>query len=130
MAAAQAPSRVLVVDDEHVVADTLALILRGKGFDARAAYSGEEAAELAVAWNPDAMIVDILMGNLNGVALAMQLAQTLPSCRVLLMSGNQAAEELLKESKSLGHNFPILAKPFQPEQMIDFLQGQGGIGNA
>ncbi len=121
MVSSQATIRVLVVDDERVVADTLALILRGRGFDARAAYSGEDAAEIALTWTPDAVIADVIMGKMDGVALAIYLAKELPSSRVLLMSGNIATEQLINESKKLGHNFPILAKPFSPESMFDFL---------
>lgn len=73
------PMRVLVVDDEHVVADSLALILKARGFEARAIYSGEDAAELALTWKPDAVISDVVMGKMDGVALAIYLARTLPS---------------------------------------------------
>jgi len=130
MLSSQATIRVLVVDDERVVADTLALILRGRGFDARAAYSGEDAAEIALTWTPDAVIADVIMGKMDGVALAIYLAKELPSCRVLLMSGNIATEQLINESKKLGHNFPILAKPFSPESMFDFLGLSSSSGDA
>jgi CheY-like chemotaxis protein len=46
-------SRVLVVDDHHLIADTLALILTGHGFDATAVYSGEQAIEAASILNPE-----------------------------------------------------------------------------
>ena len=82
------PIRVLVVDDDRIIADSLALIVRGRGFESRAAYSGEDAAELALTWQPDAVIADVIMGKLDGVALAVYLAQALPSCKVLLISGN------------------------------------------
>jgi DNA-binding NtrC family response regulator len=126
----QDPIRVLVVDDEHVVADSLARILRERGFDSRAAYSGEDAAELALAWQPDAVITDVIMGKMDGVALAIYLAQTLPSCRVLLISGNTATERLIDESKKGGHDFPILAKPFRPESIFDFFSQSGAVGSA
>jgi DNA-binding NtrC family response regulator len=113
--------RVLVVDDERIIADTLTMILRGRGFDARAAYSGEDAAEIVLTWTPDAVVADVIMGKMDGVALAIYLAKTLPSCKVLLMSGNLATERLINESKELGHDFPILAKPFPPESMFEFL---------
>lgn len=101
-----------MVDDERIIADSIALILKGRGFDSRAIYSGEDAAELALTWKPDAVIADVVMGKMNGVALAIYLAQALPSCKVLLISGNIATSQLLDESKKLGHDFPILAKPF------------------
>jgi CheY-like chemotaxis protein len=124
------PIRVLVVDDERVVADSLALILRGRGFDARAVYSGEDAAEIALGWKPHALVSDVVMGKMDGVALAVYLSQVLPSCKVLLISGNIATEHLLNESKKLGHNFPILAKPFPPESIFEFFGLTGIVGRA
>jgi len=119
------PLRVLVADDEHVIADSLALILRGRGFDCRAAYSGEQAGALALEWKPDALITDVVMGEKDGVALAMQLAEVLPSCRVLLISGNTMAGELLAGSQRQGHDFPILAKPVHPNEILEFLAQPG-----
>jgi CheY-like chemotaxis protein len=130
MTAEQTPSRVLVVDDEHVIADSIALILRGRGFDSRAVYCGEDAAELALTWKPDAVIADVVMGKMDGVALAIYLAQALPSCKVLLISGNIATSQMLDESKKLGHDFPILAKPFPPEYVFEFLSQSGAVGRA
>ncbi|HKN21623.1 MAG TPA: response regulator [Terracidiphilus sp.] len=126
----EAPARVLVVDDERIIADSIALILKGRGFDSRAVYSGEDAAELALTWMPNAVIADVVMGKMNGVALAIYLSHALPSCRVLLISGNIATSELLDESRKLGHDFPILAKPFPPESVFEFLSQSGAVGSA
>ncbi len=127
----QAPlRRVLIVDDDEVVADTLVLILRGRGIDARAVYSGEDAAVQALSWNADVVISDVMMGKMNGVALAIYLAQALPSCRVLLMSGAAATAELLKESIAQGHDFPILAKPFHPDRLFELLAPSVTAGSA
>jgi CheY-like chemotaxis protein len=130
MSAGHTQIRVLVVDDERFIADSLALILRGRGFDARAAYSGEDAAELSLTWAPHAVITDVMMGKMDGVALAIYLAQALPACRVLLMSGNIATAQLLEDSKERGHDFPVLAKPFHPESLFEFLGPLGAAGNA
>jgi CheY-like chemotaxis protein len=123
------PTRVLVVDDQRFIADSLALILQGWGYEARAVYSGEDAAQVALEWNPHAVLTDVMMGKMDGVALAIFLAQAQPSCRVLLMSGNNATEQLLAESRQLGHDFPILAKPFHPDSIREFLGPLGPAGN-
>lgn len=116
-----APTRVLVVDDERVIADSLVLILCARGFDARPVYSGEDAAELAVVWKPDAVISDVIMGKMDGISLAVYLAQALPTCKVLLMTAQIATEPLLAESRKLGHDFKILTKPFTPQSIFEFL---------
>lgn len=121
MAGDHAPIRVLVVDDDQIIADSLALIVRGRGFEARAVYSGEDAADVALTWKPDAVISDAIMGKVDGVALAAYLAQILPSCKVLLISGNLDAAQLLNDSKEFGPAFPLLAKPVHPDSIFEFL---------
>ena len=121
MSRERAPIRILVVDDDRPVADSLALIVRGRGFDSRAVYSGEEAAEVALAWQPNVVLTDVVMGKMDGVTLAIYLAQALPACKVLLMSGNLSTANLLRESAQQGYDFPILAKPFHPQSLLDLL---------
>jgi DNA-binding NtrC family response regulator len=130
MTSEQARPRVLVVDDDRILADSLALILRGRGFDSRSVYSGEDAAELALSWDPNAVIADVVMGKMDGVTLAIYLAQALPSCKVILMSGNMATEQLIDNSKKLGHDFPLLAKPFPPDSMFELFGSPGTAGTA
>lgn len=119
--AAQVPVRVLIVDDELVIADTLVLILKSRGFDARAAYSGEEAVQIAATWSPDAVISDVIMGPMDGIALAIYLSHSLPACKVLLISGHPSTADLIGKLPDRGQNFPILAKPFSPETVLQFL---------
>lgn len=121
MATENIPVRILVVDDERIIADTLVRILAGRGYDSRAVYSGEDAAECAIEWKPDHVITDVVMEKMDGIVLAIYLARELPACRVLLMSGHIGTEELLAAAKKLGHEFPILAKPFHPERVFEFL---------
>ncbi len=62
--------RVLIADDEKIIADTLALILNLNGFEATAAYSGEQAVETARTLRPNALISDICMGKMSGIDAA------------------------------------------------------------
>ena len=57
--------KVLVVDDERVIADTLAMILNQSGFQAKAVYSGEAALETASSYKPDMLIADVIMADLK-----------------------------------------------------------------
>ncbi len=87
--------RVLVVDDECLIADTLALILNRKGFETTAVYSGEKAVEVAIALKPDVLISDVIMKGITGIEAAIRISATLPACRVILFSGNAATNDLL-----------------------------------
>ena len=116
--------RVLVVDDEHLIADTLRMILLGRGYDASAVYSAEEALDWCRTQCPDVLITDVIMGPMNGIQLAERLAESLPECKALLISGTPATSDLLGELTVSGdYRFPILAKPVHPQVILDFIGG-------
>lgn len=118
MAAETKETRVLVVDDERIIADTLALILRSRGFTVRTAYSGEDAVEAAVAMQPDILISDVVMGRMSGIEAAIEICRTLPNCRVILVSGQSITAELLKDAMERGHSFEVLTKPVHPQELL------------
>jgi len=110
--------KVLVADDERVIADTLAIILNQAGFDATAVYSGEKAVELAASMKPDMLISDVMMPDLNGIDAAITVRQILPTCKILLFSGQAATADLLDRARTQGHEFEILAKPVHPQDLL------------
>lgn len=114
--------KVLVADDEHVIADTLVIILNQSGFEARAVYSGEKAVEAAQTWQPDMLISDVIMNDLNGVDAAIQIRGLLPKCKILLFSGQAATADLLDRARGQGHEFEILAKPVHPQDLLTRLR--------
>ena len=106
--------RVLVVEDEPIIADTLAVILWRHGYYAVAAYTGESGLQQARTLKPDVVISDVLMPGMNGTEMAIQIRQFLPSCAVLLFSGQAATADLLEEARRKGPTFEIIAKPLYP----------------
>ena len=90
-----AKPKILVADDERVIADTLAMILNQSGFEARAVYSGESALALAATFTPDMLISDVIMADLNGIDAAIRIRTLLPQIKILLFSGLAATEDLL-----------------------------------
>ncbi|HKD45759.1 MAG TPA: response regulator [Candidatus Angelobacter sp.] len=110
--------RVLVVDDERVIADTLAIILNQNGFEATAVYTGSAAVERARASQPDLVISDVIMPDMNGIEAAIQIRQMLPKCKILLFSGQAATADLLEKARAQGHEFEILAKPVHPQDLL------------
>lgn len=113
-----AKPKVLVADDERVIADTLAIILNQSGFEALAVYSGEKAVEMAKSWRPDMLISDVIMTDLNGIDAAIQIRALLPTCKILLFSGQAATADLLERAQTQGHQFEILAKPVHPQDLL------------
>jgi CheY-like chemotaxis protein len=117
-----AQPRVLVVDDERLLADTTALILRGAGFDTKTAYDGFGALETTVSFHPDYLLADIMMPAMNGVELAIAITKMYPMTKILLFSGQAGVTNILEESKAKGFEFPLLAKPIHPSKLIERLQ--------
>ncbi len=110
--------RVLVADDERVIADTLVIILNQAGFEATAAYSGTSAVSLAETMKPDMLISDVIMPDLSGIDAAIAIRAMLPSCKILLFSGQAATADLLDKARAQGHEFEILAKPVHPQDLL------------
>ena len=114
----RAKRKVLVVDDEHRIADTLAAILNQSGFDAFAAYTGTSAVDRARELSPDLVISDVIMPDMNGIEAAILIRHMLPACKILLFSGQAATADLLERARSQGHEFEILAKPVHPQDLL------------
>jgi CheY-like chemotaxis protein len=114
--------KVLVADDERVIADTLSMILNQSGFDARAVYSGERALELAPTFEPDMLISDVIMADLNGIDAAIRIRALLPGIKILLFSGQAATADLLEKARTQGYEFEILAKPVHPQDLLTRLR--------
>ena len=115
--------KVLVVDDERVIADTLAIILNQHGYEASAAYTGNGAVECARQLSPDLVISDVVMPDMNGIEAAILIRQFLPACKILLFSGQAATADLLENARAQGHEFEILAKPVHPQDLLAKLRG-------
>ena len=116
---------ILVVDDERIIADTLGLILKGRGFDATVTYSGEDALKIAEILRPDVLLSDVVLAGMNGIELALSTLQSWPSCKVILFSGDVATTKLLNDAEVQGYHFEVLAKPVQPQDLLDCLVAPG-----
>jgi len=115
--------RVLVADDEQVIANTLAIILNQSGFEARAVYSGESAIEAVETFQPDMLISDVIMTGITGIEAAIEIRKKMPKCKILLFSGQAATADLLEKARAQGHEFEILAKPVHPTDLLAKLRG-------
>jgi CheY-like chemotaxis protein len=119
--------RVLVIDDEPIHADTLAMVLNISGFEATAVYSGERGLELVQQCTFDHLVTDVVMSGMNGIDAAIAIRQVLPTCRVLLISGNNDTTKLLDLAAAKGHAFEILAKPVHPTVLIGQMRAQSPV---
>jgi DNA-binding NtrC family response regulator len=118
MPAVAGARKILIIDDEPTIADTLAVIFSSSGYDARAVYSAEQALEMLEEWRPDLAIIDVVLPGMNGIEFAIFLKASYPGCQFLLFSGQPGTSGLLEEAKKKGHLFDILAKPLHPTFML------------
>jgi DNA-binding response OmpR family regulator len=105
-------TKVIVAHDEQVIANSLVAILKQAGFDARAAYSGEMAVEMAQDFQPDKLISDVFMTGITGIEAAIQVRTILPCCQMLLSSGQPHAADLTQGE------FDVLRKPIDPADLL------------
>jgi len=116
------PLRVLVVDDEKLIADSLAQIFRTRGFDSRAAYNGRSAVEAACTFVPDVLITDVVMPGMSGWDVALEYSHVLPACRVILFSGQADTADLRDQAGALAFEYEVYTKPVPPQIFINRLQ--------
>ena len=110
---------ILVVDDHRLIADTLAIILRAEGYDARAFHRPEDVLDEVEALRPSAMVSDYRMGSMDGASLAEAVLALCPDCKIVLMSGSCRLDELSAE-----RGFDFLAKPVETSELLAILKSK------
>jgi DNA-binding NtrC family response regulator len=115
-------SRVLIVDDEGNITDTLVKIFEGVGYEARGVYSAESARAILQTWSPHLAIIDVRLPAMNGIDLAKLMNAEYPDCRLILLSGQAETADLLEVSVNEGYAFEILAKPTHPRALLNWAQ--------
>jgi DNA-binding NtrC family response regulator len=123
MTVATSKNRLLVVDDERVISNTLALIFSNAGYEARAVYSAEEAMSLLLTteWIPEIAVIDVRLPGMDGIDLAILMKAEYPLVHVMLFSGQSATTDLLEIARSKGHVFDVLAKPIHPNEFLGLI---------
>jgi DNA-binding NtrC family response regulator len=130
MYVAQRQYQVFVVDDKEIIATSLAMILQTSGFDATSFTHPLEALEAGGAKSPDLLISDVMMPELNGIDLAIQMQQIYPGCKVLLFSGQVDTQSLLETARANGNHFELIGKPVHPIALLREINDDFGLAQA
>jgi len=110
--------RVLVVDDDRGIVDTLQTILTMAGYDCATSDNGNDALQLAGHFDPHLVISDVMMPGMSGVELALKLRNSHPRMRIILLSGHANTQDLLTQAgESLG-TVLVLPKPYPPRELL------------
>jgi CheY-like chemotaxis protein len=111
--------RVLVVDDDKLVADTLSLIFRANGFDAEACYSAAEGLERARTYDPGLLLCDVTMPETTGLELAATIDQEMPECKILMLTAYSTnLAKVGEQSRHMSRPVNVLTKPCRPEDLL------------
>lgn len=123
--------KVLIVEDEKLLADSLCSLLKRKGFEAEAVYdgkSGEEYAELGIY---DLLILDVMMPGLDGYTLARRVREMRCNTPILMLTARSALEDRI-QGLNAGADY-YLTKPFDSRELLAcinaLLRRQGGQVN-
>ena len=111
--------KLLILDDDHTVANTLGLILTGEKYEVQVAYSAESASRLLGKWTPDVAIVDVLLPGMNGVDFSILLQTACPACHVLLFTALPGLIGIVETARTNGHRFEVIEKPVPPLLMVN-----------
>ncbi len=117
-------ARVAVVDDEHIVADTLAEILNNHGFQAKALYSGESAVDEVEVFRPQIILSDVRMGGIDGVEAAIRIRKLHPECRIILFTASPVRHSIHARIDLLG--FEFIERPLHPQEVLALLANRDG----
>lgn len=112
--------RLLVVEDQPDLRRLIPRVLTARGYQVKAAGSGEEAVEILADWpEPDMLLTDLSLPYMDGTALARHVGTASPTTRIGFMSGYDSVAEV--EISEFGH-IPLLDKPFTIDGLVAFVE--------
>ena len=109
---------VLVVDDESVIADTLAEILTRSGYTGVAEYDGDSALETALLMPPEMLITDVVLPGMTGIELAITVRRIFPGLQDHSFLGAGFDGGSAGQCARDGHHFTLLNKPLHPQDLL------------
>ena len=108
--------KILIIEDEKLLADSLKALLERKGFTVEVAYDGETGAEYAQLGIYDLLILDVMMPKLDGYAVARQVRAKRCSTPILMLTAKSGLEDRI-EGLNAGADY-YLTKPFDSRELL------------
>ncbi len=115
------PVRVLVVDDEVNIAELLAMALRYEGWDLQMAHTGTDAVAAARDFRPDAVVLDIMLPDFDGLEVLRRMRADGSDVPVLFLTAKDAVEDRIAGLTAGGDDY--VTKPFSLEEVVARLRG-------
>jgi two-component system response regulator AtoC len=108
--------RILIVDDDDGLRESLELVLAAEGYEVSTAANADDALDLALTASPEVVLCDLRMPGMDGLELLPELGQRLPEATLIMMSAYGSAD-LAVEAMQRGA-YDYLAKPFNPSELL------------
>ncbi|MCK4391057.1 MAG: response regulator [Desulfobacterales bacterium] len=108
--------RVLIVDDESRMCDSLEVLLRNQGYETQKSYSGKEAIECLGRDNFDLVLLDIVMPDMDGHQIMDYMNSQTPETLVIVMTGHASVDSAIESLRKGAYDY--LRKPFDFEQLL------------
>ncbi len=108
-------TRILVVDDERVVTEVVEQYLRLEGFEVAIAIDGEDALQQAQEWEPDLIVLDLMLPKMNGLEVCRRLRHDSRVPIIMLTARSDEADRIV--GLELGAD-DYVAKPFSPRELV------------
>jgi DNA-binding response OmpR family regulator len=108
--------KILIVEDEKILADSLRNLLEGKGFQVEIAYDGETGAEYAMLGVYDLLILDVMMPNMNGYQVARQVRTRRCTTPILMLTAKSELQDRI-DGLNAGADY-YLTKPFDSRELL------------
>jgi two-component system OmpR family response regulator len=115
------PVRVLVVDDEPNIAELISMALRYEGWDITAAHTGTKAVRAAKEHQPDAIVLDMMLPDFDGLEVLRRIRAHQPEVPVLFLTAKDAVEDRVAGLTAGGDDY--VTKPFSIEELVARLRG-------
>jgi DNA-binding NarL/FixJ family response regulator len=119
------PTRILIVDDHPLTREALSSLLGAHGFEiAGSASDGAEAIVEAARLQPDLILLDLLMPDMDGITALPRLREAAPDCEVVVLTASGTEENLLSAIRAGAAGYLLKTEP--PERIAAFLEGVAG----
>lgn len=120
--------KILIIEDEKILADSIKYLLESKGFDAEAVYDGESGKDYAELGIYDLLILDVMMPGMDGYEVARRVRKDRCSTPILMLTAKSGVEDRI-EGLNAGADY-YLTKPFDTRELLAcinaLLRRQGG----
>lgn len=108
--------RILIIEDEKLLADSIEYLLRSKGFETEAVYDGESGEEYAELGIYDLLILDVMMPGLNGYEVAQRVRAKRCATPILMLTAKSELEDRI-QGLNAGADY-YLTKPFDSRELL------------